>query len=220
MRLIILGAPGSGKGTQAVRLARKHAVPQIATGDILRSEIARGTSLGVKAQEDVGKGALVPDDVMLAMMEVRLAQPDAAGGFILDGFPRSLPQAEGLDRILKRLGVRLDAAIKLDVPKKVLLDRMIARRVCSGCAAVYNLQSGPPKVAGVCDHCKGALVQREDDTPETVRRRLSVYAAATSPLIDFYDSRGLLVIAYGEGSVDEVEASIEHALESHLGGGR
>lgn len=213
MRLVLLGAPGSGKGTQGMRIARTHAIPQVSTGDILRAEIAAGTPLGAKAAQFVGKGLLVPDDVVLSMMKERLKKPDVKVGFVLDGFPRSIPQAEGLTVLLAAFAADLDAVIKLDVSKRVLLERMTGRWVCgSNCGAVFNLRSNPPQKEGVCDRCGGRLVQREDDTEETVRKRLNVYEASTAPLIDFYDSRGILMIVDGEGTLDEVTARIERGL--------
>lgn len=212
MRLVLLGAPGSGKGTQGALLARRCAILQIATGDILRSEMARGSALGMTARGYVVAGSLVPDDVVLGMVEARLGEPDAASGFVLDGFPRSIPQAEGLERILSALGKRLDAVVKLDVPKRLLLERLTARRVCSGCNSVYNLVTKAPAAPEKCDRCGKALIQREDDSEETVRRRLNVYEAETAPLIDYYDGRGLLVIVHGEGSVEDVDAMIGRAL--------
>jgi adenylate kinase len=201
-------------------MVAKYGIKQVSTGDILREQIASDTPLGRRAHEYVSKGSLVPDGVILEMMEQRLAQDDLADGFLLDGFPRSIPQAEGLDRILKKAGVRLDAVIKLDLPKKVLLERLTARRVCSKCQAVYNSISSPPRVDGVCDRCGGKLIAREDDTEETVRRRLNVYEATTAPLIDYYDARGLLVIVSGDGPIDQVEAAIDRALEGIAAKGR
>lgn len=220
MRLVLLGAPGSGKGTQGELLARKYGIPLISTGDILRAEIAAGTELGNKARDAVSRGTLVTDDVMLGMVEHRLEQPDVASGFVLDGFPRSIPQAEGLGSILGKKRIRLDAVVKIDVPKRVLLERMVSRRVCSSCGSVHNVSSNPPGVAGTCDRCGGALVQREDDNEETVRRRLNVYEAATAPLIDYYDGRGLLVIVDGDGEVSAVFDGIVHALEGRDAGRR
>jgi adenylate kinase len=220
MRLVLLGAPGSGKGTQGELLGRKYGIPQISTGDILRGEIAAGTPLGVKAREAVNGGALVTDDVMLGMVEHRFEQPDVKPGFVLDGFPRSIPQAEGLAKLLGRHGIRLDAVVKIDVPKRVLLERMTARRVCANCGTVYNLTSKPPAVPGKCDRCGGPVVQREDDTEETVRRRLNVYEAATAPLIDYYDARGLLAIVAGDGEVPEIFDGIVRALEARASGAR
>jgi len=213
MRIVLLGAPGSGKGTQGQLLSEKHGIPRISTGDSLRSEIALGTPLGLKAQGFVGVGSLVPDDLILEMMEVRLRQADTAVGFILDGIPRSIPQAKGLETILKNRGGALDAAVKLDLAKKVLIDRLTSRWVCPGCTAVYNMITSPPRVAGICDRCGGPLAQREDDSLATVRRRLNVYEMTTAPLIDYYDARGLLVIVDGEGTVAGVAARIERSLE-------
>lgn len=219
MRIVFLGAPGSGKGTQSSRLREHYQIPLIATGDILRAEIATGTPLGIKAKGYVNEGQLVPDDVILEMIEKRMAGKDAERGFILDGFPRSLPQAEGLQRIIDGLGKRLDAVLKLDVSKKVLLERMTSRRVCGSCGAVYNLSSSlAPSTAGRCDRCGAALVLRADDTDETVKKRLLVYEAATAPLIDYYDAQGLLVIIHGENSVEEVNEEIIRALESRAAG--
>jgi adenylate kinase len=214
MRLVLLGAPGSGKGTQSELLGRRYDIPQIATGDILRAAMAAGSPLGLKARDLVNAGTLVPDDLMVELIEDRLAKADAAQGFVLDGFPRSIPQAEGLERFLKRNGVTLDAVIKLAVPKRVLIERLTKRMICSGCGSVYNLESKRPVAVGKCDRCGGVLVLREDDTGETVRRRLNVYQASTAPLIDFYDSRGLLLIVHGEGTIPEVAAEIEQGIKS------
>jgi len=220
MRLVLLGAPGSGKGTQGGLLGKRYGIPQIATGDILRAGMAAGTPLGTNSRELVNAGGLVPDDVMLVLMEGRLARPDAAKGFVLDGFPRSIPQAEGLDRILARNGVKLDAVIKLDVPKRVLIRRLTERTICPSCGSVYNLSSNPPVAAGICDRCGVGLVLREDDTEETVRKRLNVYQATTAPLIDYYDSRGLLLIVHGDGTIPDVAAEIEREIGARVNEGR
>ena len=212
MRLVLLGAPGSGKGTQGELLGKRYGIPQIATGDILRAGMAAGTPLGTGARDLVNAGSLVQDDVMLDLIEERLGWADAAKGFVLDGFPRSIPQAEGLEQILKKLGAKLDAVIKLDVPKRVLIERLTERTSCPGCGSVYNLSSNPPAAAGKCDRCGGGLVLRVDDTEETVRKRLNVYQAWTAPLIDFYDSRGLLLIVHGLGTIPEVAAEIEKGI--------
>jgi adenylate kinase len=213
MRIVLLGAPGSGKGTQGELLSTRHGLVRIATGDILRSEIAAGTPLGQKAEEFVGSGSLVPDDLMVDMIAARLCRPDMKSGFILDGFPRSIPQAKALEKMLAAQGVGIDAVVKLDLPKKALIDRLTSRWICSKCNAVYNVISSPPRVAGVCDRCGAALSQREDDTQYTVRRRLNVYEMTTAPLIDYYDARGLLLIIDGERSVAEVAAEIEEMLD-------
>lgn len=220
MRLVLLGAPGSGKGTQGGLLGRRFGIPQIATGDILRAGMAAGTPLGTGARDLVNEGSLVADDVMLELITGRLGQADAASGFVLDGFPRSIPQAEGLDLILKKLGAKLDAVIKLDVPKRVLIARLTKRTSCPGCGSVYNLFSNPPAVAGKCDRCGVGLVTRVDDTEATVRKRLNVYQASTAPLIDFYDSRGLLVIVHGEGTIPDVTGAIERGIRGRVREGR
>ncbi len=220
MRLVFLGAPGSGKGTQGALMSRRLSIPQIATGDILRAEIHAGTPLGLKANEFVGRGEYVADDVMLGIIGLRLSQPDTARGFVLDGFPRTIPQAEGLDELLAKLDTRLDAVVKLDVSKKSLIERMVSRRVCPGCAAVYNVHTNPPKVDGVCDRCGKPLSLRADDTEETVRKRLVLYEVATGPLIEYYDGQRLLVIVQAEGGIDEVATRIEQALELRAGSGR
>lgn len=220
MRLILVGAPGSGKGTQAQRLVDRQGVRQISTGDILRGEIASKSPLGEKADEYVSRGSLVPDDVMLEMMELRLAEDDVAHGFLLDGFPRSIPQAEGLDRLMERTGLELDAVIKLDVPKMVLLERLTCRRVCVQCQAVSNKRLSPTKMDGVCDRCGGDLFAREDDQLETAKHRLLVYEAETAPLIDYYDAKGLLAIINGDRPIEEVGTSIERMLEERAAKGR
>jgi adenylate kinase len=220
MRLVLMGAPGSGKGTQGALMSRRLSVPQIATGDILRSEIQSGTPLGLKANEFVGRGEYVSDELMLGIIESRLVQPDTAGGFILDGFPRTIPQAQGLDRVLGGLGIRLDAVVKLDVSKKVLIERMVSRRVCPGCAAVYNIRTNSPETEGVCDRCGRQLGLRTDDTDETVRKRLLLYEVTTAPLIDYYDGQGLLVIVQAEGKIDDVAELIERTLEKRAGKSR
>lgn len=213
MRIVLLGAPGSGKGTQSVFLQKKYGVPQISTGDILRAAMAEGTPLGEKAKAYVTTGALVPDEVILDLVDDRIDRPDAASGFILDGFPRSIPQAEGLQGFLTRRGWKLDRVVKIDVQKKAILERMTSRRVCPGCGAVWNLLTQPPAKPGVCDRCGQNLVQREDDTEETVRRRLNVYESATAPLIDYYDAAGLLTIVHGDNPVERVFAEITEAID-------
>jgi adenylate kinase len=213
MRIVLLGAPGCGKGTQAALLFKKYGIPQVSTGDMLRAGIAAGSVLGEEARAHVAAGALMPDDLIQRLVGDRLARPDASRGFILDGFPRSIPQAEGLDRMLGAAGHRLDGVIKIAVGRAELLKRLTSRRICPGCAAVYNLLAQPPSEEGVCDRCGTKLVQREDDTEATVRRRLQVYASATAPLIDWYDARRLLVIVHGEGPVESVFRRIVGAID-------
>jgi adenylate kinase len=213
MRLVLLGAPGCGKGTQGERLREKYKVPQISTGEMLRTAISGGTAVGEKAKTYVTAGALVPDDVILELIRERLGQPDAAAGFILDGFPRSIPQAEGLGGLLSEKQIALERVVKLDVSKKALILRLTSRRICPGCADVYNLETRPPAIAGCCDRCGTGLVQRDDDTEITVRRRLNVYEASTKPLIDYYDGRKLLSIVNGEGPIETVFERVLSALE-------
>lgn len=204
MRLVLLGAPGCGKGTQGERLRMRFGIPQISTGDMLRTAISAGTALGETAREHVAAGALVPDEVMTELVKERLGRPDTAPGFILDGFPRSIPQAEALDAYLAERGLTLDGVVKIDVSKRLLLERLTSRRVCPECGMVYNLSSRVPRADGVCDRDGTRLVQREDDSEATVRRRLHVYEASTAPLIDWYDARKQLSIVNGEGTIDQV----------------
>lgn len=216
MRIILLGAPGSGKGTQSAYLVERYGVPQISTGDILRKAVAANTELGKRAASFMTGGGLVPDDLMLGLIRQRLGEPDATHGFVLDGFPRSIPQAEGLDRVFGERGIVLDRVIRIRVAEVSILARMVSRRVCPSCGAVFNLRSQPPRTEGVCDRCGGALVQREDDSEETVRRRLEVYESSTAPLVAYYEGRGELTEVEGDQSPREVFAAIVAALE---GGG-
>lgn len=212
VRLVFLGSPGAGKGTQARELAREWEVPQIATGDMLRDAVAAGTSLGRQAKSYMDRGALVPDDVIIGLIAERLAQADAERGFILDGFPRTIPQAEALDRLLGDLGWPLDRVIVFDVSEPELLRRLTGRRSCPVCQSTYHLVSAPPRQPGICDKCGNALVQRVDDREETVRKRLVVYADQTAPLLDYYRGRGLLASVSGEGAVDTIRSAIRRAV--------
>jgi adenylate kinase len=204
MRIILLGAPGSGKGTQGERLRERLGAPLISTGDMLRGTIAEGGPLAEKVRSYVNTGALVPDEAILEMVSARLSQPDTAGGFILDGFPRSIPQAAGLDLLLEEKGIRIDRVLKLDVNRKVLIERLTSRWICPECGSIFNVLTQPPARAGVCDRCGQKLMQREDDTEETAKRRLNVYESSTAPLIDYYDARHLLSIVNGEGAMEAV----------------
>jgi adenylate kinase len=211
VRLVFLGPPGAGKGTQARELAGEWGVPQIATGDMLRDAASAGTPLGRQAKSYMDRGVLVPDDVIIGLIAERLAQQDAEHGFILDGFPRTIPQAEALDRLLKDLGRPLDRVILFDVSEPELLRRLTGRRSCPVCQSTYHLVSAPPSQPGICDRCGGTLVQRVDDREDTVRKRLAVYADQTAPLLDYYRNRGLLASVSGEGAVDTIRAAIRRA---------
>jgi adenylate kinase len=211
VRVVFLGPPGAGKGTQARALAQEWGVPQIATGDMLREAVAAGTPLGREAQRIMESGALVPDDVIVGLIADRLRQPDAARGFILDGFPRTIGQAESLDRRLKDLDQTLDAVVNFDVSEPELLRRLTGRRLCRQCQTAFHLVSAPPARPGVCDRCGGQLYQRDDDSEATARHRLDVYARQTAPLLDHYRGRGLLASIQGEGSVDAIRAAIRRA---------
>lgn len=211
MRVAFLGAPGAGKGTQARELAQEWGVPHLATGDMLREAVAAGTGLGRQAKQYMDRGALVPDDVIVGAMGERFARPDASGGFILDGFPRTIAQAEALDRMLKDLGHHLDVVIFFDVSEAELLRRLTGRRVCRACGATFHLVSAPPARPGVCDRCGGELYQREDDSEDTVRHRLQVYARQTEPLLDYYRDRALLRTVAGEGPIESIRAALRRA---------
>jgi len=213
-RVIFLGAPGAGKGTQARRLAVGWSVPQVATGDMLREAVAEGTPLGREAKRFMDSGALVPDEVVIGLVDERLARPDAGSGYVLDGFPRTVAQAEALDALLRRRGQELDRVIFFDVSRGELLRRLTGRRICRQCGTAFHLVSAPPRTAGRCDQCGGELYQREDDTETTVVRRLDVYGKQTAPLLDYYRQRGLLVRVDGEGPVERVAGAIQKAVRA------
>ena len=211
MRVAFLGPPGAGKGTQARDLARQWAVPHIATGDMLREEAAAGTPLGIEAKRYMDKGALVPDDVIIGMIAERLRKPDARQGFLLDGFPRTIAQAEGLERLLKDLGQPLERVVYFDVPEQELVRRLTGRRVCRACGHSFHIVSNPPRREGVCDACGGELYQRADDSETTVRNRLNVYARQTAPLLDWYTGKGLLATVDGEGAIADIAGRVQDA---------
>lgn len=215
-RVIFLGAPGAGKGTQARRLAAEAGVPQVATGDMLREAVAEGTRLGLEAKRYMDSGALVPDEVVIGLVDERLAKPDAAGGYVLDGFPRTVAQAEALDGLLERRRQRLDRVIFFDVSRPELIRRLTGRRICRQCGAAFHLVSAPPTSAGRCDQCGGELYQREDDAEATVTRRLDVYETQTAPLLDYYLRRGLLVRVAGEGAMEDVADRIRRAVKGPI----
>ena len=208
MRLIFLGPPGSGKGTQARLVGEKLGLPQISTGDILREAIARKTELGKKARSIMDAGELVPDDVVLPLAEKRIEEKDCGKGFILDGFPRTLAQAIGLEEVLQRHGCAIDAVMFIEVDDSVVVERLSRRRVCPKCKAMYNLDTDPPKQEGVCDRCGVNLELRTDDRPETVEARLVVYRKNTLPLVEYYESRGILRRINGVGGIKAVFDSI------------
>jgi adenylate kinase len=194
VKLILLGAPGAGKGTVAKLLTDVDGSVQISTGDILRGAVQAGTELGKQAEAFMKAGDLVPDDLIMGIMEARLQEPDCEKGFLLDGFPRTIPQAEALKSLLDKLGIKLDMAVNLDVPREVILDRLTTRRTCSNsdCQAIYNVKSNPPKQEGVCDKCGSAVIQRDDETEEAISKRLETYNEKTAPLVSFYEKEGLL----------------------------
>jgi len=210
MRVVLLGPPGSGKGTHGNRLAEALGTPLISTGDILREAIAQQTRLGMAAQADVKAGRLVADETVLGLIETRLESKDAQAGFILDGFPRTTAQADGLKRILG--GWNIDHVVNLVVPAEVVVSRLQERWLCGQCGAIYNMKTAPPKVAGICDRCGGTLKQREDDRPEAVRTRLQVYEKETAPLVAYYEREGILRNVDAAGPAEKVYAAIERAI--------
>ena len=213
LRIIMLGAPGAGKGTQAKKIAAKYGIPHISTGDIFRSNLKEGTELGRKAKEYMDQGLLVPDELTCDLVVDRISKEDAQNGYVLDGFPRTIPQADALSDALKEREEKIDAAIEVDVPDEFIVDRMSGRRVCPGCGAGYHLVHHRPQKEGICDLCGAELELRHDDEPETVAKRLAVYHEQTKPLIDYYQAHDVLVHIDGTRSIDEVFADICSALE-------
>ncbi len=212
MKIIMLGAPGAGKGTQAKMIAEKCGIPHISTGDIFRANIKNGTELGAKAKEYMDKGLLVPDELVCDLVVDRIQQADCEKGYILDGFPRTIPQAEALENALNAIEQKLDYAIDIDVPDENIINRMSGRRACVGCGATYHVVFNPTKVEGKCDVCGESLILRDDDKPETVKKRLDVYHTQTQPLIDFYSARKVLVEVDGTQSMDKVFEDIMKIL--------
>ena len=218
MKLILLGAPGAGKGTVAKLLTDVDGSVQISTGDILRGAVQAGTELGKQADAFMKAGDLVPDDLIMGIMEGRLQEPDCQQGFLLDGFPRTIPQAEALQGLLDKIGIKLDMAVNLDVPREVILDRLTTRRTCSNsaCQAIYNVKSNPPKQEGVCDKCGSPVIQRDDETEEAISKRLETYNEKTAPLASFYEKEGLLTNINATSS-DVVVNSIKEKIGIKLG---
>ncbi len=212
MRFVLLGPPGAGKGTQAQILAKDLGLPQIATGDILRAALKEQTPLGKKAESYMNAGQLVPNEVVVGIIAERLKGADCREGFILDGFPRSVPQAEALDEILTQLGIRLDAVLSMSIDEKAVVERLAGRRICRSCQASYHVVFYPAEQENVCDKCGGELYQRDDDREETILNRLKVYADSTAPLIDYYSRKGLLQEVDGQGEISDITKALKAAL--------
>ncbi|WP_423935784.1 adenylate kinase [Candidatus Deferrimicrobium sp.] len=212
MGIILLGPPGAGKGTQAKKLTQAFSIPQISTGDMLRAAVKNGTALGTKAKAFMDAGGLVPDEVVIGIVKERLAEPDCGNGFILDGFPRTIPQAEALDRVTKELGKEIRFVLSLEVDQNALMERLCGRRTCTGCGAMYHVKFNPPKAAGKCDKCGTALIQRDDDKEETITNRLSNYNKATAPLLDYYRNTGKIRSVMASGEIDAIYAGIVKIL--------
>lgn len=212
MKIIMLGAPGAGKGTQAKMIADKYSIPHISTGDIFRANIKNGTELGKKAKEYMDQGLLVPDELTVDLVIDRVAQEDCKNGYVLDGFPRTIPQAESLDATLASLGESVDYAINVEVPDEKIVNRMSGRRACVGCGATYHLVYAPTKAEGICDTCGAELILRDDDKPETVLKRLGVYHNETQPLIDYYRGKGILKEVDGTMDMADVFRAIVEIL--------
>ncbi len=204
MKIVMLGAPGAGKGTQAKRIAAKYGIPHISTGDIFRANLKAGTELGLKAKEYMDKGALVPDSLTLELIMDRFKEDDCINGYVLDGFPRTIPQAAALTEALNKIDDKLDFAINVEVPDEAIVSRMSGRRACVGCGGTYHIKYNPPKVEGKCDFCGGELILRADDRPETVQNRLRVYHDQTQPLIDYYKNEGIFKEVDGTQDMDKV----------------
>ena len=206
MKIILLGPPGAGKGTIAKILMQQDGSVQISTGDILRAAVAAGTELGKQAEAAMKAGDLVTDELIMGIMEERLQQEDCQKGYLLDGFPRTIAQAEALKQLLDKLGEKLDCALQLDIPRDVIIDRLTTRRTCSKCGEIYNIKSKPPKVEGICDVCGGDVVQRDDETEAAIENRLQVYNQQTAPLVDFYRDQGILVSVQSSATEEVMEA--------------
>ncbi len=212
MGIILLGPPGAGKGTQAKKLTQAFAIPQVSTGDMLRAAVKNGTALGKQAKAFMDAGGLVPDEVVIGIVKERLAADDCAKGFILDGFPRTIPQAEALDRVTQELGKEIRFVLSLEVDQNDLMERLCGRRTCTACGAMYHVKFNPPKAAGKCDKCGTALIQRDDDKEETIGNRLANYNKATAPLLDYYRNTGKIRSVMASGEIDAIYAGIVKIL--------
>lgn len=212
MRLLIMGRPGAGKGTQAFNIKNHYSIPHISTGDMFRDAIKNGTDLGKQAKGYMDKGLLVPDEVTIGLVKERLSNKDCANGFLLDGFPRNVSQAEELDKILAELGVKLDAVLDVNVEPQILIRRIVGRRICKNCGATYHIEFNKPKKDGICDNCGSTLVQRADDTEETAGSRLKVYDESTAPVLAYYKKQGLLKTVNGDQALDKVFEDIKEIL--------
>jgi adenylate kinase len=210
--IILLGAPGSGKGTQAKKMTTSFAIPQISTGDMLREAVKNGTEMGRKAKVFMDEGGLVPDEVVIGIVRDRLREKDCDKGFILDGFPRTIPQAQALDRVIKELGKEITSVLSLEVDEEEIMERLSGRRTCSGCGAMYHVRFNPPKAEGRCDKCAGTLLQRDDDKEETIRTRLVNYKKSTEPLIEYYRKTGKVHAVKASGDIDAIFADISRIL--------
>ena len=210
MKIILLGAPGAGKGTQAEVICNRYNIPAISTGNIIREALKTGTEMGLKAKSYMESGALVPDEVVIGIIKERIVKDDCKDGFILDGFPRTIPQAEALDK----MGIVIDKVIDIEVPDEKILNRMSGRRVCEKCGASYHLEYKKPKVEGICDACSGTLIQRKDDHPDTVKSRLDVYHSETEPLKDYYEKQGKLTVVEGQEEIEDTTRLLIEALEA------
>lgn len=214
MKIIMLGAPGAGKGTQAKKISEKYQIPHISTGDIFRANIKNGTELGKKAKTFMDQGLLVPDELVVDLVVDRVSQEDCANGYVLDGFPRTIPQAEALDKALEAKGEKMDFAVNVEVPDENIVRRMSGRRACVDCGATYHIVYAPTKVESTCDNCGGGLILRDDDKPETVQKRLNVYHDQTQPLIHYYTEKGILREVDGTIDIDDVFKAIVEVLEA------
>ena len=212
MGIILLGPPGAGKGTQAKKLTAEFSIPQVSTGDMLREAVKNGTELGKKAKSFMDAGGLVPDEVVIGIVKERLAAKDCGNGFILDGFPRTIPQARALDRVTKELGKEIRFVLSIEVDQNELMERLCGRRTCTGCGAMFHVKFNPPKAAGKCDKCGTALIQRDDDREETITARLANYNKATAPLLDYYRNTGKIRTVMASGEIDAIYASIVKIL--------